>query len=189
MSPRQQRPHLDSLLNMVARAADGRLLPREADYLRDALRAGEAARSSAAGMQAALTTIRRDLRSAEDELAVRRQNATVPPGEVTCPFCGAQAGGRCHNHLGPTRFHQSRYTAARGDIVTAKTTGPAREAVTIEAAARYAAGDSIRAIAATMNRKPGFIRTLLVESGVELRPPGGDTRSPAARAALKAGAR
>lgn len=189
MTQRPQRPHLDSLLNMVARAADGRLLPREADYLRDALRTGEAARRSSAGMEAALTTVRRDLRSAEDELAVRRQAATVPPEKVACPFCAAQPGHRCRNYLGPTRIHQSRYTAARGDIVTAKTTGPAREALAAEAAARYDAGDSIRAIADTMNRKPGFVRNLLVESGVELRPPGGDTRSPAARAALKAGAR
>ncbi len=77
----------------------------------------------------------------------------------------------------------------------ARITGPQRESIASQMAKRYAAGDSVRKIAADNNRSYGSVHKLLKESGVDLRGRGGATRgaagSPAARktAARKASAK
>ena len=48
--------------------------------------------------------------------------------------------------------------------------GPAREALKMELAARYAAGASLRQLCAETGRSFGGVRYLLAEAGVQLRP-------------------
>ncbi|MGA4508602.1 helix-turn-helix domain-containing protein [Propionibacteriaceae bacterium G1746] len=63
----------------------------------------------------------------------------------------------------------------------ARVTGQARSDLAGAASRHYAAGASIRGIAAQMGRSYGFVQKLLVEQGVTLRGRGGDTRSVDAR--------
>jgi hypothetical protein len=69
-------------------------------------------------------------------------------------------------------------TLARGSRIT----GTERAELTTRLGARYAAGESIRAIAEDTGRSFGFVHGLVKESGVQLRSRGGATRGPAARA-------
>lgn len=62
-------------------------------------------------------------------------------------------------------------------------TGDARTQLAAQYAKRYAAGESIRSLAATSGRSYGFVQTLLREAGVNARPRGGPTRGPKAAAA------
>ncbi|GAB2812619.1 helix-turn-helix domain-containing protein [Actinocorallia aurea] len=55
--------------------------------------------------------------------------------------------------------------------------GDQREELARTAVEQYAAGRSIRALAAELGRSYGFIHKLLVESGVELRGRGGNNRA------------
>ena len=68
---------------------------------------------------------------------------------------------------------------ARGSRVT----GAQRAELAARLGQRYAAGESIRAIAEGTGRSFGFVHGLVKESGVDLRSRGGATRGPAARAA------
>lgn len=56
--------------------------------------------------------------------------------------------------------------------------GPARENVRAAAAEQYAAGATVRAIAADLGRSYGFVHRLLVESGIELRSRGARSKTP-----------
>lgn len=56
-------------------------------------------------------------------------------------------------------------------------TGTARKELTRDLRKRYDGGKSIRNIASEIGRSFGFVHRLLTESGVELRPRGGDTRT------------
>lgn len=70
----------------------------------------------------------------------------------------------------------------------ARIVGDARSALAERVSIRYAAGESIRSLAADLGRSYGFVQGLLKESGVELRGRGGATRGAAAeerRAAVK----
>ncbi|MCW2810818.1 MAG: transcriptional regulator [Friedmanniella sp.] len=58
----------------------------------------------------------------------------------------------------------------------ARITGGHREVLTTEYANRYAAGESIRSIAADEGRSYGFVHALLKSAGVDLRSRGGATR-------------
>ncbi len=58
----------------------------------------------------------------------------------------------------------------------ARITGGHRETLTTEYAARYAAGESIRSIAADAGRSYGFVHALLKNAGIDLRSRGGATR-------------
>ncbi|EME17683.1 helix-turn-helix domain-containing protein [Rhodococcus triatomae] len=59
--------------------------------------------------------------------------------------------------------------------------GGARDELQTEVRARYVGGASIRSLADATGRSYGFIRTLLTESGVELRGRGGPNRRRAVR--------
>ncbi|CRK50973.1 conserved hypothetical protein [Rhodococcus sp. RD6.2] len=61
--------------------------------------------------------------------------------------------------------------------------GGARDELQTEVRARYVGGASIRSLADATGRSYGFIRTLLTESGVELRGRGGPNRRRAVRGA------
>ncbi len=67
---------------------------------------------------------------------------------------------------------------ARGSRIS----GAERAELTTRLAARYAAGESIRAIAEDTGRSFGFVHGLVKESGVPMRSRGGATRGRAARA-------
>lgn len=54
--------------------------------------------------------------------------------------------------------------------------GSERESLAEEYARRYDAGDSIRDLAEASGRSYGFVHRVLAESGIELRPRGGDTK-------------
>lgn len=71
---------------------------------------------------------------------------------------------------------------ARGSRIT----GPQRAELVAQLGQRYAAGESIRAIAESTGRSFGFVHGLVKESGVDLRSRGGATRGPAARKAATA---
>jgi transposase len=58
-----------------------------------------------------------------------------------------------------------------------RVSGDQREELMRIAAEQYAAGRSIRALAAELNRSYGFVHKLLGEAGVELRGRGGNNRS------------
>ena len=68
---------------------------------------------------------------------------------------------------------------ARGSRIT----GTQRADLAARLGRRYAAGESIRAIAEDTGRSFGFVHGLVKESGVDLRGRGGATRGPAARSA------
>jgi len=68
----------------------------------------------------------------------------------------------------------------------ARITGTQRAELADQLGQRYAAGESIRAIAEGTGRSFGFVHGLVKESGVELRSRGGATRGPAARSAAAA---
>lgn len=51
-------------------------------------------------------------------------------------------------------------------------TGPERDRVRQQLAARYRAGDTLQGIAAATGRSYGAVRDLLLEAGVTLRPRG-----------------
>ena len=55
-------------------------------------------------------------------------------------------------------------------------TGPERATLTTQFAERYAAGESIRSLAAEAGRSYGFVHNVLTESGASLRRRGGATR-------------
>ena len=57
-----------------------------------------------------------------------------------------------------------------------RVTGADREKLAADLKKRYAAGESIRALAASTGRSYGFIHRILSESGVNLRGRGGATR-------------
>lgn len=57
-----------------------------------------------------------------------------------------------------------------------RVSGGARDAMQTEVRDRYLGGASIRTLAEATGRSYGFIRTLLTESGVELRGRGGPNR-------------
>jgi hypothetical protein len=57
-----------------------------------------------------------------------------------------------------------------------RVTGADREKLAGDLKKRYAAGESIRALAASTGRSYGFIHRILSESGVTLRGRGGATR-------------
>lgn len=59
--------------------------------------------------------------------------------------------------------------------------GADREAVAAEIKGKYEKGDSIRSIAAELQRSYGFVHRVLNESGVTLRGRGGATRRRAGR--------
>lgn len=71
---------------------------------------------------------------------------------------------------------------ARGSRIT----GTQRAELAARLGQRYAAGESIRAIAEGTGRSFGFVHGLVKESGVDLRSRGGATRGPAARKAVRA---
>lgn len=56
-------------------------------------------------------------------------------------------------------------------------TGRERDRLAALLAQRYLAGASIRALATESGRSFGWVRTLLLEAGVELRSRGGDQRN------------
>lgn len=58
----------------------------------------------------------------------------------------------------------------------ARVTGADRSKLAADLGARYAAGESIRSLAASTGRSYGFVHRLLSEAGVELRGRGGATR-------------
>jgi len=62
-------------------------------------------------------------------------------------------------------------------------TGPERGTLTAQFAERYAAGESIRSLAAGAGRSYGFVHNLLTEAGASLRGRGGATRGTAKAAA------
>ncbi|MFD8529438.1 helix-turn-helix domain-containing protein [Streptosporangium canum] len=55
--------------------------------------------------------------------------------------------------------------------------GAERAQLAVEVAERYVAGDSVREIAESINRSYGFVHRLLEETGVTLRPRGGNQRN------------
>jgi hypothetical protein len=61
-----------------------------------------------------------------------------------------------------------------------RVTGSDRSKLTTDLKDRYAAGESIRSLAASTGRSYGFIHRILTESGVALRGRGGATRKEAA---------
>lgn len=60
--------------------------------------------------------------------------------------------------------------------MSARLTGTARYDLAADLAARYRAGDTIRGLAAHIDRPYGITRSLLLEAGVTLRPRGGNHR-------------
>ncbi|GIH70058.1 MULTISPECIES: helix-turn-helix domain-containing protein [Sphaerimonospora] len=62
-----------------------------------------------------------------------------------------------------------------------RVTGADREKLANDLKKRYAAGESIRALAASTGRSYGFIHRILSESGVTLRGRGGATRGKSKR--------
>jgi hypothetical protein len=62
-----------------------------------------------------------------------------------------------------------------------RVTGADREKLAADLKKRYAAGESIRALAASTGRSYGFIHRILSESGVTLRGRGGATRGKSKR--------
>jgi Helix-turn-helix domain len=62
-----------------------------------------------------------------------------------------------------------------------RVTGVDREKLAGDLKKRYAAGESIRALAASTGRSYGFIHRILSESGVTLRGRGGATRGKSKR--------
>lgn len=80
-------------------------------------------------------------------------------------------------------------TLARGSRIT----GSERGTLTSQFTERYAAGESIRSLAAAAGRSYGFVHNLLTEGGASLRKRGGATRGakstspdkPAKKAAAK----
>lgn len=64
-----------------------------------------------------------------------------------------------------------------GKARTTRVTGAARAELTEDLVARYAAGASIRELAAATGRSYGFVHRILVDAGVQLRGRGGDTRN------------
>lgn len=71
-----------------------------------------------------------------------------------------------------------------------RVTGDRRSDLTQDLVARYARGESVRALAQDVGRSYGFVHALLVEAGVPMRSRGGATRGAAAekrRADLAAG--
>jgi hypothetical protein len=63
-------------------------------------------------------------------------------------------------------------TLAKGRRVT----GPERTTLAKDLSRRYAAGESIRALAEATGRSYGFVHRVLTESGATLRGRGGSTR-------------
>lgn len=63
----------------------------------------------------------------------------------------------------------------------ARIVGDARDALAADMGRRYAAGVSIRALAAESGRSYGFVHRVLAEQGVTFRARGGATRGRAAR--------
>lgn len=59
----------------------------------------------------------------------------------------------------------------------ARVTGPRRDKLASELAKKYAAGVSIRDLAAETGRSYGFVHRMLSESGTKLRSRGGATRT------------
>ncbi|HEY0487573.1 MAG TPA: helix-turn-helix domain-containing protein [Mycobacteriales bacterium] len=73
----------------------------------------------------------------------------------------------------------SRKTASAPDVPLAKgrrVTGPERTNLAKDLTRRYAAGESIRALAEATGRSYGFVHRVLTESGATLRGRGGSTR-------------
>jgi len=71
--------------------------------------------------------------------------------------------------------HAGANQLAKGSRIT----GPERGTLTEQFAARYAAGESIRSLAAGAGRSYGFVHNLLTEAGASLRRRGGATRGTA----------
>jgi transposase len=63
-----------------------------------------------------------------------------------------------------------------GKARATRVTGEARADLTKDVVARYQAGESIRELAASLDRSYGFVHRLLTEAGIELRGRGGATR-------------
>jgi transposase len=61
--------------------------------------------------------------------------------------------------------------------------GAERQALAAAVAKKYAVGDSVREIAEAIGRSYGFVHRLLEETGVTLRPRGGNQRPARAAAA------
>ena len=74
-------------------------------------------------------------------------------------------------------------TLARGSRIT----GSERGTLTSQFTERYAAGESIRSLAAAAGRSYGFVHNLLTEGGASLRQRGGATRGAKATSSDKRG--
>lgn len=87
---------LAQLLHLLDRAASGRLLPAEADLLRQALERGDQSTRSLGGSQAALRRTQDALSAAERAVvALRGRYAPLTPLDVPCTRCGAPVFKRC----------------------------------------------------------------------------------------------
>jgi hypothetical protein len=84
------------------------------------------------------------------------------------------------DHGGIRRAAAARVNREEGVTETLKkgtrVTGADRTKLASELQKRYAAGESIRALASSTGRSYGFIHRILAESGVPLRSRGGATR-------------
>lgn len=67
----------------------------------------------------------------------------------------------------------------------ARVTGPRRDKLASDLAKKYAAGVSIRDLAAETGRSYGFVHRMLSESGAQLRSRGGATRTKKTAGAAK----
>lgn len=96
MTGRPATPTLADLLHLVDRAVSGRLLPAEAQLLRDALTRGDQAARSLGGAIAAQRRAQGALEDAERAVvALRGRYAPLTPLDVPCPRCRAEQFKRC----------------------------------------------------------------------------------------------
>jgi hypothetical protein len=70
----------------------------------------------------------------------------------------------------------SEMTATTGVEKGRRITGTERKSLAKDLVKRYAAGESIRALATSTGRSYGFVHRVLTESGAKLRGRGGATR-------------
>jgi Helix-turn-helix domain len=88
--------------------------------------------------------------------------------------------GKLRDHVG-----RSNDTVAAGGNMTerlkkgTRVTGADRSKLATDLRERYAAGESIRSLAAASGRSYGFVHRILTENGVKLRGRGGATRGKA----------
>lgn len=117
MSTRPATPTLAQLLHLVDRALSGRLLPAEAQLLRDALTRGDQAARSLGGTTAAQRRAQGALEDAERAVvALRTRYAPLTPQDAACPRCEAVAGARCIGAGIPLRQPHAVRVRAIGSI-------------------------------------------------------------------------